>query len=348
MTSLRLDEIVARLGGELIGDGARLVDQVAPLPRATATEISFFADPKYRDQLATTRAAAVILHRDAAADCPTACIVCADPYLYFARAAQLLNERPRAAAGCHLAATVECDLPDSVTVGAGAYIGTGCAIGADSEIGPGCFIGAGTNIGVNALLHANVTIYPACTIGARAIIHSGAVIGADGFGFAREREGPNQGGWVKIPQIGTVIIGDDVEIGANTTIDRGAMDATVIEDGAKLDNLIQIAHNVHIGARSALAACVGIAGSTRIGRRCTIGGAAMIVGHLTIADDVHISAATVITKSISGPGIYTSMMPFMRHDEWRKNFAHVRHLEALAKKLRALEAQVSRLAQPEK
>ena len=347
MTSVRVDEIVARFGGELIGDGARSIVQVATLDHAGADEISFLANPKYRERLGHTRAGAVILGSQAAAACPVTCIVCDQPYLYFARVSQWLNPRSCSAPVRHPTAAIEAELPASVSVGAGASIGKGCVIGERVEIGPGCVIGAGSCIGDDTQLYANVTLYPGSVAGRRVIIHAGAVIGADGFGFAREADGS----WLKIPQIGRVVIGDDVEIGANTTIDRGALDDTVIEDGVKLDNQIQVGHNVHIGAHSALAGCVGIAGSATIGQRCTVGGGAVILGHVTLAADVNVSAGTLVAKSINRAGTYTGTVPFLEHANWLKNFSQLRHLDALADKIRALEAQVAhlvRVAEPEK
>jgi len=342
---LSLAEIIVRLGGELRGDGDREISQVASIERAGPADVAFLANPKYRASLATTRAGAVILSADAAADCPVACIVCDQPYLYFARLSQWLNPRERAAAQRHPSATIDSPLPASVVVGAGAVIGAGCRIGEGVEIGANCVIGDGVAIGAGSLLHAQVTLYPrAVVVGARAIVHAGVVIGADGFGFARDADGS----WLKIPQIGRVIIGDDVEIGAGTTIDRGALDDTVIEDGVKLDNQIQIGHNVRVGAHSAFAGCVGVAGSARIGRRCTVGGAAIILGHLSIADDVNISAGTLVAKSIHKRGTYTATVPLLEHGEWLKNFSHLRHLEALADKIRALEVELARLAEKEK
>lgn len=343
VANITLDEIVAHFGGKLIGDGARPIRQVATLARAAPDEISFLANPRYRDRLGATRAGAVVLSADAVADCPVACIVCADPYSYYARVAQWLNPAEAVIPGTHASATVDTVIPDSVSVAAGVSIGRGAIIGERVRIGSGCVIGGGAEIGADSLLHANVTIYAGCRIGARAIIHSGAVIGADGFGFAREREGETAGQWLKIPQIGGVVIGDDVEIGANTTIDRGALDDTVIEDGVKLDNQIQVAHNVRIGAHSALAGCVGIAGSTRLGRRCTVGGGAVILGHLTLADDVNVSAGTLVGKSIIQAGTYTGAVPFLEHSEWLKNFARLRHLHAMGDKIRLLETRLATL-----
>ena len=318
---LRLDRIVAALGGDLAGDGGIEVSGIAPLDRAGAGELAFLSNPKYRGQLAGTKAAAVILAPDALAACPVPAIVTPQPYLYFARAAQLLNPETRPSPGIHPSAVVESEVPGSASVG------------------PGAWIGRDVEVGEHAVIHANVSIYPGCRIGARAIVHSGAVIGSDGFGFARETTGE----WVKIPQTGRVIVGDDVEIGANTTIDRGALGDTVIEEGVKLDNQIQVAHNVRIGAHSALAGCVGIAGSANIGRRCTIGGGAIILGHLTLADDVNVSSGTLVAKSIAKPGTYTGTVPFLSHDEWLKNFARLRHLDSMADKIRALEGRLAEL-----
>jgi UDP-3-O-[3-hydroxymyristoyl] glucosamine N-acyltransferase len=251
----------------------------------------------------------------------------------------LLNPPSRSPSGIHLSAIVDSSVDPDVCIGAGSHVGKDVRIGKGSVLGTGCILGDGVTLGVQARLHGNVTIYPGCVIGARVIIHAGAVIGADGFGFARETDG----GWTKVPQIGRVIIGDDVEIGANTTIDRGALDDTVVENGVKLDNQIQIGHNVHIGADTAMAGCVGVAGSARIGRRCTVGGGAIILGHLTVADDVNISAATLVTKSIGQPGTYTGAMPFEAHRDWLKNTARMRHLDEMADQLRTLETRLAEL-----
>jgi len=331
-----LAEIAARLGGELRGDGRRMIRGLATLDAAGPEELSFLANPKYRSQLAASRAGAVILAAEALADWPGDAIITPQPYLYFARLSQWLSPPPAVAAGVHPSAVVESMLPENVSIGPQSWIGPGVEIGDRAVIGPHCRIGAGVRIGADSRLYAGVTVYHGCTVGRRAIIHSGAVIGADGFGFARDDEGR----WVKIAQAGAVAIGDDVEIGANTTIDRGALTDTVIEDGVKLDNQIQVGHNVHIGAHTAIAGCVGIAGSARIGARCTIGGAAVILGHLSIADGVQVSAGTLVGKSISTPGSYTGTVPFLPHDEWLKNFARLRHLDALAAKIRALETRL--------
>ena len=337
--SLRLDEIVARLGGDLAGNGTLTVSRVAPLDKAASGDITFLSSPKYRSSLTATGATAVIVTAEAASACPVAAIITAQPYLYFARVAQLLNPPLRPPAGVHPAAVVESPLPASVSVGAHARIGQNVTVGENTVIEAGTVIADDCSIGNDCWLYASVSIYSRTRIGARAIIHSGAVIGADGFGFARERDGS----WVKIPQTGGVLIGDDVEIGANTTIDRGAIDATEIGHGVKLDNQIQVAHNVHIGDHTAIAGCVGIAGSARIGRRCTFGGAAMILGHLEIADDVNVSSGTMVAKSITKAGSYTGWVPFLEHSEWLKNYSRLRHLDALADRIRALEARLGQL-----
>ena len=338
--ALTLAELVDRLGGELLGDGTRTIRQIAPLDRATSDEIGFVAQTKYLAQLATTGAGAVILPPDARDACELPRILTPNPYLYFARVSALLNPPPHPPVGVHPTATVAPDAQVAVdaSVGPGAVIGAGARVGARSVIGPNCVLGDGAAIGTDCLLHANVTVYHGCEIGDRAILHSGCVIGSDGFGFA-----PNDGRWEKIPQIGRVRIGDDVEIGACTTIDRGALEDTVIEDGVKLDNLIQVAHNVTIGAHTAIAACTGIAGSAKIGRHCTIGGAAMIFGHIEIADGTRISTNTLITKSLPRPGTYTSALPFSEHEVWQKNAVHMRNLDKLVQRVKELEKKLKEL-----
>jgi UDP-3-O-[3-hydroxymyristoyl] glucosamine N-acyltransferase len=312
-------EIVARLGGEVLGNPALPIDRIAPLESAAASHIAFLANPRYRSQLERSSAGCVIVGpdlRDAAAARGTA-IVTADPYLYYARLSRWWAEQQGGPApGVHPSAVVE----------AGALIGPGASVGAFSYIGADAVVGAGTRIS------PRVTLGERCSVGERCIVHSGAVIGADGFGFA-----PHEGRWEKIAQLGAVRIGNDVEIGANTCIDRGALDDTVIEDGVKLDNLIQIGHNVHVGAHSAMAGCVGIAGSARIGRHCTIGGGAIVLGHLELADHVHITAASVVSRSILKPGQYSGMFPIDDNASWEKNAATLRQLHSLRERLRALE-----------
>ncbi len=337
-----LGELVARLGGELVGDAELVVRRVATLDQAGEGDLSFLANPRYASRLQASAAAAVIVApdaRDLLTDRPR--IVAGDPYLYFARVAQLFNPPPPVEPGVHLLAAVASSVPASVQIGAGASVEADVVLGEDVVIGAGCHVGRGVQIGAGTRLAPRATIHANCVIGARCIIHSGVVIGSDGFGFAREKGG----NWVKIPQIGRVVIGDEVEIGANTTIDRGALDDTVIGRGVKLDNQIQIAHNVRIGDYSAIAGCVGIAGSTRIGARCLIGGQAGIIGHLDIADDVIVSAGTLVTKSIRKPGVYTGNLPVQGHAEWVRNFAHLRHLDAMNDRIRALEQTVQRLSE---
>lgn len=334
-----LAEIVARFGGELKGEADRIVSGLGTLESATADQLSFLANPKYRNQLAATRAGAVILSSEALAVCPTAAIVVKHPYLYFARVSQWLADAPRPRPGVHPSAVVESPIPASVSVGPQAWVGPDVIIGEHVVIGAQCRIERGATLGTETFLYPGVTIYHDCHVGCRGILHSGVVIGADGFGFAREATGE----WVKIAQTGRVVIGDDVEIGANTTIDRGALEDTVIEDGVKLDNQIQVGHNVRIGAHSALAGCVGIAGSAKIGPKCTVGGAAVILGHLTLAEGVNVSAGTLVGKSITTPGSYTGTVPFLQHDEWLKNFSRLRHLDAMADRIRALEKRLAQL-----
>lgn len=335
-----LGAIVERFGGELVGDADAVVRQVAPLSSALSWHISFLSNPKYRRQLQNCRAGAVIMgvaERDAT-NLPR--ILCDNPYAYFAKVSALLNPRHAEAPGIHPTAIVDptASVPASATIGAYAFVGAGVKIGEHAVIGSGCHLGAGVEVGDDSLFYPQVVVYHGCVIGKRAILHSGAVIGADGFGIAMEN-----GRWIKVPQIGRVVIGDDVEIGANTTVDRGALDDTIIEDGVKLDNQIQVAHNVHIGAHSAIAGCVGIAGSAKIGKHCTVGGSGMILGHLEIADRVNISAGTLVTKSIAKEGTYTSVMPFSLHQDWLKNAAHLRHLDKMAEKLSELEKKISEL-----
>jgi UDP-3-O-[3-hydroxymyristoyl] glucosamine N-acyltransferase len=329
----RLAQIVERFGGEILGDAQTPISQVAALESAGARHISFLTHSRHREQLASSRAGAVILSRPDSGLTTLPRIVCDDPYLYFAKVSALFNPPQAATPGVHTTAVVErgATVPASASVGAGAYVGRRVKLGKGVVIGAGCQLGDGVEIGAASRLFPRVTIYPGCCLGQRVLVHSGAVIGADGFGIALD-----DGTWRKIPQIGRVVIGNDVEIGANTCIDRGALDDTVIEDGVKLDNLIQIAHNVHIGAHTAIAGCTGIAGSTRIGKHCMIGGGAGLVGHLVIADHVTINAAAVVTKSIRQAGIYGGY-PAEDSRRWTRNMAHLRHLDALRERVRQIE-----------
>lgn len=331
---LSLGEIASALGGRVAGDADVLVEQVGSLEHAGARHIAFFANARYRAQLAATRAAAVILGPQAEALSALPRIVSDNPYAYFARVAQLLNPQGAPVPGVHAAAQVDprARVAASARIDAGSVIDAGAEIGERVWIGAGCYVGEDAAIGADSRLYPAVVLYHGCRIGARAILHSGAVIGADGFGMA-----PDSGRWVKVPQIGRVLIGDDVEVGANTTIDRGTVDDTVIEDGVKFDNQVQIGHNCRVGAHTAMAGCVAVAGSAHIGRRCTIGGAARIVGHLSICDDVHVSATTLITRSIRKPGTYTGVYPFDDNASWTRNAVFVRHLADLADRVDALE-----------
>lgn len=339
-TAFRLADIAERFGGYVLGDAGVTIEQVATLDSARTEHIAFLASSKYRAQLATTRAGAVIVSETDAGATTLPRIVCDNPYAYFAKVSAFLNPAPQMKPGIHPSAVIEegAQIDPSAYIGPHVVIGAGAAISARSVIMAGCGIGAGVSIGEDARLYPRVVVYHDCVLGNRLIAHSGVVIGADGFGIAME-----EGRWLKIPQIGRVVIGDDVEIGANTTIDRGALDDTVIEDGVKLDNQIQIAHNVRIGAHTAIAGCVGIAGSTTIGRYCRIGGSAGILGHLRIADHVEISSFTLIGKSIRESGSYTGIYPFSKNEEWRNNAAHLRHLSELADKVKALQQEIEAL-----
>ena len=332
----RLDELVARLGGEVSGDAGVAVHRVATLDQAGEGDLAFVANRKYLPKLRESAASAVIVAPDAKALLNgRSAIVVADPYLYFARVAQLFNPLPVVRPGVHALAALASSVPSSAEIGPGASIEEDVEIGEGVVVGAGCHIGRGARIGRGTRLAARVTIQHGCVVGENCILHSGVVVGSDGFGFAREKDGR----WVKIPQIGRVVVGNEVEIGANTTIDRGALDDTVIGDGCKLDNQIQIAHNVRIGENTAIAGCVGIAGSTTIGARCMIGGQAGIIGHLTICDDVVVSAGTLVSKSITRPGVYTASLPVQPHADWVRNFSHLLHLDALAGRVRSLENQ---------
>lgn len=337
-----LADIVARLGGECVGDGGLVIEGLGTLEHAGKRSIAFLANPRYRAQLATTQAGCVIVAETLRAEAAArgAAIIAPDPYLYYARLSQWWAERTRPAPGpgIHPSAVVEAGafIDASASVGALVHIGARARIGAHARIGAQVSIGCDVSIGEQTRIAPRVVIADGCRLGARCIVNAGAVIGGDGFGFA-----PHEGRWEKIEQLGAVRIGDDVEIGANTCIDRGALDDTVIEDGVKLDNLIQIGHNVHIGAHSALAGCTGVAGSTRIGAHCTMGGAAMILGHLQIADRVHISAATVVMRSITQPGHYSGVFPIDDNATWEKNAATLRHLHEMRARLRALEKKLT-------
>ncbi len=336
--AIRLGVLAERVGAQVHGDGDCLIEGVATIQSATAGQIAFLANARYRRYLAQTQASAVILKPDEVAQCPVPALLCDNPYLTFARVATLLNPQARPAAGIHATAVVadDCDIDPSATIAPGVVVEAGATIGRDVVIGPGCVVGRESEIGAGSRLYANVTLYHQVKIGARAVIHAGAVIGSDGFGMANDN-----GVWVKVPQLGRVVIGDDVEIGANTTIDRGALDDTVIGDGARLDNQIQVAHNVQIGAHTAIAGCVGIAGSTQIGQRCQIGGGVGIVGHLNIVDDVYITAMSLVSGNINRPGLYSSGTPLEANASWQKNAVRFRQLDDIARRLKQVERQTS-------
>lgn len=329
-----LGRLAEHLGAQLQGDPARVVRAIAPLGTAGEGDLSFLANRRYLRELRSTRASAVIVAPGDVDACPTAALVLPDPYLGYAHAASLMAEPMAGEAGVHPSAVVDptAELAPSAGVGPLAVVGPGAAIGPRAWVGPGSVVEAEAAIGDDTRLVANVTVRRGVRIGARGLVHPGAVIGSDGFGLASDR-----GEWVKIPQLGSVRIGADVEIGANTTIDRGALQDTVIGDGVKIDNLVQIAHNVVIGPDSAIAACAAIAGSVRIGARCRIGGAAMIAGHLELADEVYVTGGTAVAKPITRRGVWSSGMPAQENRLWRKMWARMQQLDDFARRLRRLE-----------
>ena len=332
---LKLSQLAEQAGADWRGDGECLIHAVNTLTEAGAGEISFLSNSHYRKYLSTTAASAVILSTEQADSCPLANMLVTDnPYLVFARVARLLQDEPVAAPGVHQSAVIEADavIHPSASIAALVYIGSACRIGKNVSIQPGAVIQKNCVIDDDTQIAANVTLYQGVRIGKRCLLQAGAVIGGDGFGFAKDGER-----WVKIPQSGNVIIGDDVEVGVNTAIDRGAIQNTVIHNGVKLDNLIQVAHNVQIGANTAIAGQTAIAGSSTIGSNCTIGGCSGIVGHIELGDNVHISAMTKVTKSISKPGLYTGHVAAMPHQQWSKNMALFKQLDELARKIKQLE-----------
>ena len=317
---LTLGNLVTALGGDLHGDPGAAITGLAPLAQAVAGELTFISSARYRQQLVDSRAGCVIVSPELQPEALArgACIVVADPYLYFARVTQLWKRQLRPAS--------------APTIHASAVVDAGALIDPSATIGPLCVVERGAYIGAGTELKARVTVGEGCRIGDRCVLHSGVVIGADGFGFAS-----NQGQWEKIEQLGAVVIGNDVEIGANTCIDRGTLRDTVIEDGVKLDNLIQIGHNVRVGRHTAMAACVGVAGSATIGAYCTIGGGAVVLGHLELGEHVNISAASVVTRSILKAGHYSGLFPIDDNVQWEKNAAALKRLHNMRERLRALE-----------
>ena len=337
---ITLGELAAQLGCELHGAADRVVTRVGTLSGAGPDAITFLANPVYRAQLANTHAAAVILEARNRAACPVASLVHPQPYLMYARAASALYPPPAPRSGVHATAVVAAGarVASTAEVGANVVIGEGVTIGAGAVIGAGAMLAAGVSVGAGTRIGPRVVVLEGVRIGARCTVHPGAVLGADGFGFA-----PDAGKWQKIPQVGSVVIGDDVEIGANTTIDRGAIEDTVIEDGAKLDNLVQIAHNVRVGAHTAIAAMAGVAGSTRIGRRCMIAGGVIVMNSLEICDDVMFTFGSVVTKSVDEPGKYSGQLPAEPSIRWQKNVARFRQLDSLADRVSAAERAVAEL-----
>jgi UDP-3-O-[3-hydroxymyristoyl] glucosamine N-acyltransferase len=333
-----LGELAKRLGAQISGDADCKIYRVATLENAGEGDIAFLNDLKRRGAMKITRASAVIVKEANVNDLPTNGLIVENPHLAYIKVADWLNPRVTVKAGIHANAIIdiESQIHPDVSIGALSVVESGAVIGAGCEIGPGCFIGKDVVIGEGTRFIANVTICHGVKIGKRVIMHPGVVIGADGFGL-----GNDDGRWIKVPQLGSVRIGDDVEIGANTTVDRGAIEDTVIEEGVKLDNLIQIGHNVHIGAHTAIAACTAIAGSARIGKHCAIGGAVGIVGHLDIADNVTITGMSHVSQAITEPGIYSSGTPLEENNKWHRNYIRFKQLDDIARRLKIVEKQIA-------
>lgn len=332
-TVFRLQELAERFALELHGDGARRIEGVATLAAAQPHELSFLSNSSYRAQMRVTQAGAVVLRAEDVAECPGAALIAKDPYVVYAKIAALFDTSTSdVAPGVHPTAVIGAGarLAASASIGAHCVVEDGASIEEGAVLGPHCIVGPGCTVGAGSRLLARVTLVVRVTLGRRVLVHPGAVIGADGFGLAFEKDH-----WIKVPQLGGVRIGDDCEIGANTTIDRGALDDTVLEEDVRLDNQIQIAHNVHIGAHTAMAGCAAVAGSAKIGRYCLIGGGAGILGHLTIADRVTITAMSLVTHSIHNAGEYSSGTPIQENRQWRKNAARFKHLDELARRLKA-------------
>ncbi|NEX20353.1 UDP-3-O-(3-hydroxymyristoyl)glucosamine N-acyltransferase [Thiorhodococcus mannitoliphagus] len=339
---VRLKELSTRLGVPLRGDGESVVSRVAQLANADSRSLSFLGDSKYRDHLVHTRAGAVILKEADADLAKVAVLISENPYLTYARAACILYPAPSVVGGVHPSAVVDpsAQIDASAWIGPTAVVEAGAVVGARVFVGPGCILGEGVSVGDDSRLVARVTLCTGTQVGKRALIHPGAVIGREGFGFARDGSR-----WVRIPQIGRAVLGDDVEIGANTSVDRGAIENTVIGNGVKLDNHIQIGHNVVVGENTAVAANTGISGSTRIGRNCTIAGAVGMAGHLEIGDDVHFAGMAMVTRSFTQPGSYSSGIPAMPSGDWRRNVARFRHLDKLVRRVKQLEAAIEKMSE---
>ena len=336
--ALTLGELAERSGAQLQGDAAIAINAVCTLQDGRPGGISFLANPRYRKYLADTRASAVILTAEHRAECPVAALVSGNPYATYARVAALLSAEPAPAAGVHHSAVIgtDCRIDPSASIGPLCVIEAGAEIAHGVVIGPGCVVGRGVRIGADTRLVANVTLCHDVQLGARCLLHPGAVVGSDGFGLANEA-----GRWIKVPQLGSVRIGDDVEVGANTSIDRGALEDTVIGDGVKLDNQIQVAHNVQIGEHTAVAGCVGISGSAKIGAHCMLAGGVGVVGHLEIADGTVVTGMSMVTKSITERGVYSSGLAAMPSDQWNKIVARLKRLDEMTRRLHALERKLA-------
>ncbi len=334
-----LATLAERFALELRGDGAVDIRGVATLANAQPSELGFLANPRYRNELATCNAAAVVLRASDADAFAGPVLIADDPYVAFAKIAALYEHAPTPAPGVHPSAIVAANaqIAASASIGAFCVIEGGARVDAGAIIGPHCHIGAECAVGAKSRLVARVTLVTRVRVGRRVLIHPGAVLGADGFGLAFDRGASDHGAWIKVPQLGGVVVGDDCEIGANTTIDRGALGDTVLEDDVRLDNQIQIAHNVRIGAHTAMAGCSAVAGSAKIGRYCLIGGGAGVLGHLEIADRVTITSMALVTHSIHVPGEYSSGTPIQDNRAWRRNAARFKHLDELTRRLQALE-----------
>lgn len=330
----RLGDLARQVGAELHGDPACEISHVDTIQDASTGALCFLTNKKYRKHLPETGASAVVLGEEYLEQCPVNALVSDNPYLTYARIASLLNPRAEMKRGKHLSAIVsdQAQVDEQAWIGPCAVVEAGTTISAGAFIGPGCVIGRDCKIGPDSHLVANITLCHGTEIGSRVLIHPGAVLGSDGFGLAND-----QGVWEKVPQLGNVRLGDDVEVGANTTIDRGALRDTVIENGVKLDNQIQIAHNVRIGEHTAIAACTGIAGSTSVGSSCTLGGGVGVVGHLEIGNNVHFSAQTLVTRSFKEPGFYSGNLPAVPNVDWRRTVAQIRRLDEVVKRLKRLE-----------
>ena len=336
----RLGDLAERVGAELRGDADCEIVRVDQLQRAAPGVISFLANSRYLKHLADTRASAVIISPELADRSPVNVLVSDNPYLCYARIADILHPKPEVEAGIHPTSVIaeNASIAEGVWIGPCAVVEAGSRIGRGVYIGPGCLVGSGCSIGSDSRLIANVTLCARSSIGERVLIHPGAVIGSEGFGLAND-----QGKWVKVPQLGSVTIGNDVEIGANTTVDCGTINDTIIADGVKLDNQIQIAHNVEIGENTAIAGCAGIAGSTKVGKNCTLGGGVGLAGHLDIGDNVHISGQSLVTRSFTQPGHYSGNLPAITTGEWRKTVARIRRMSDMMQRLKALEKKVEAL-----